>query len=182
VYPPLPKTVKARQGALKEGTDGIFQSFDIALPERRLAATVTPVRAAQEVRPIMIGGLAKAAMQPIPESFRQAAAWRIDVPSAFANGEPDALVNLDFTGDIGRLFNGTRMLDDWYYSGYGWQYALKHAAKGENKGPLTLSVLPLRADAPIYIPKEGRPDFAGKPQISELRGVTITPVYRLDVR
>lgn len=182
VYPPLPKTVKARQGALKEGTDGIFQSFDIALPERRLAATVTPVRAAQEVRPVMIGGLAKAAVQPIPESFRGAAAWRIDVPPSSGKGEPDALVNLDFTGDIGRLFNGTRMLDDWYYSGYGWQYALKHAAKGENKGPLTLSVLPLRADAPIYIPKEGRPDFAGKPQISELRGVTITPVYRLDVR
>jgi beta-galactosidase len=95
-------------------------------------------------------------------------------------GEPDALINLDFVGDIGRLFDGTRMLDDWYYSGYGWQYAAKHAGQGQ--GPLTLSVLPLRADAPVYIPKEGRPDFAGQPQIASLRGVTVTPVYRLDIR
>lgn len=181
VYPPLPKAPKlsaAKQGALHAGSDGLFQAFDTTLPERRPAATVTPVRAAEEVRPVMIGGLAKAAVQPIPESFRHAAAWRIDLPSASGKGEPDALVNLDFTGDIGRLFNGTRLLDDWYYSGYGWQYALKHAGNG----PLTLAVLPLRADAPIYIPKEGRPDFAGKQQIAELRGVTITPIYRLDVQ
>jgi hypothetical protein len=70
------------------------------------------------------------------------------------------------------------MLDDWYYSGYGWQYSTRHAGDG----PLTLSVLPLRADAPIYLPKEARPDFGGKPQVAELRGVKVTPVYRLSVR
>lgn len=48
--------------------------------------------------------------------------------------------------------------------------------------PLTVAVLPLRADAPVYIPKEGRPDFGGKPQIAALRGVTVTPVYRLTLK
>jgi len=43
-------------------------------------------------------------------------------------------------------------------------------------------VLPLRADAPIYLPKEARPDFGGKAQLAQLRGVTITPVYKLSVR
>ncbi|SFU44911.1 beta-galactosidase [Pseudoduganella namucuonensis] len=176
VYPPLAKAPKSA-GALRAGSDGLFQAFDTALPERRLRATITPVRAAQPVAPVMTGGLAKAAIQPVPESFRNAAAWRIDIPRE-AGGKQDALIDLDFVGDIGRLFNGTRMLDDWYYSGYGWQYPLKHAGAGA----LTLSVLPLRADAPVYIPKEGRPDFGGKPQVAELRGVRVTPVYHLSVR
>jgi hypothetical protein len=45
-----------------------------------------------------------------------------------------------------------------------------------------VSVLPLRADAPIYLPKEARPDFKGRPQVAELRGVTVTPVYLLALR
>lgn len=161
--------------ALSKGTaDGVFQVFGKTLPARSVKATITPVREARAMRATMIGGLANAAIQPVPESFGAAAAWRIDVPQ----GEKDALIDLDFVGDIGRLFSGTRMLDDWYYSGYGWQYALKH----RGTAPLSLSVLPLRADAPIYLPREDRPDFGGKPQVAELRGVRVTPIYRLSVR
>ena len=176
VYPALPKAPKAAQAgaALRASTDGVFQAFEARLPERRAEAKITPLRDAKNVAPVVLGGLARAAIQPIPESFRNAAAWRIELPQ----GEKNALVELDFVGDIGRLFNGTRMLDDWYYSGYGWQYAAAHAGTG----PLTLSVLPLRADAPIYLPKEGRPDFGGKQQVAALRGVKVTPVYTLAVQ
>jgi beta-galactosidase len=48
--------------------------------------------------------------------------------------------------------------------------------------PLTVAVMPLRADTPIYIPQEGRPDFGGKPQVAALRGVTVTPVYLLTLQ
>jgi beta-galactosidase len=174
VYPPLARTPKAGS-ALTASADGAFQAFDASLPARALKATITPVREARAMRPVVIGGLANAAIQPIPESFAAAAAWRIDVPGL---AQQDALIEFDFVGDIGRLFSGTRMLDDWYYSGYRWQVASRHTGSG----PLTLSVLPLRADAPIYLPREARPDFGGKAQLAELRGVTVTPVYRLSVR
>ena len=44
-------------------------------------------------------------------------------------------------------------------------------------------MLPLRADAPIYIDRAHRPDFGDnkKPQIAELRGVSVKPVYRLAI-
>ncbi|MFL6660046.1 MAG: glycoside hydrolase family 35, partial [Massilia sp.] len=173
VFPALATAPKVA-GNLKTTTDGVFQSFDISLPARAITATVTPVREARATRPIQIGGLANAATQPAPEAFGAAAAWRIAIPDHAG----EALINLDFVGDIGRLYAGTRLLDDWYYSGYGWQYALKHAGSA----PLTLSVLPLRADAPIYLPKDARPDFAGKAQLAVLRGVHVTPVYRLSVQ
>ncbi|NHZ82862.1 glycoside hydrolase family 35 [Massilia sp. CCM 8695] len=175
VYPALARMPKADM-PLHAGQDGMFQSFAATLPARSPEATFKPVRAARPARPVMIGGLANAALQPLPESFSAAAAWSIDLPRD--TNRLDALVELDFVGDIGRLFNGTRMLDDWYYSGYGWQFAARHAGSG----PLTLSVLPLRADAPVYIPKEGRPDFGGKEPIAELRAVRVTPIYRLDVK
>ncbi|MES3021851.1 MAG: beta-galactosidase [Pseudomonadota bacterium] len=177
VYPPLAKAPRSA-AALKTGRDGLFQTFEATLPERRIDASVTQVREARNVRAAPPGGVAKAAVQPFPESFGAAAAWRIEIPAAQAKGQGAALIELDFVGDIGRLFNGTRMLDDWYYSGYGWQFAARHAGAG----PLTLSVLPLRADHQIYLPKDARPDFAGKSQAAALRGVKVTPVYSLSVR
>jgi beta-galactosidase len=173
VFPALAAAPKV-PGKASATSDGVFQAFDVTLPSRTIAATVTPVREARATRAIQIGGLANAAIQPPPEAFGAAAAWRIAVP----DNAGEALINLDFVGDIARLYAGTHLLDDWYYSGYGWQYALKHAGSA----PLTLSVLPLRADAPIYLPKEARPDFAGKAQLALLRGVHVTPVYRLGVR
>jgi len=174
VFPALAKPL----AGTRAGQDGIFQTFDADVPERRIAATVTPVRAAREAPPIKIGGPARAAVEPAPESFKAAASWQIAVPRAQLKGLDDALLNVDFVGDIGRLYSGVRMLDDWYYSGYGWQFGLREAEASLDR-PLTLSVLPLRADAQVYIPKEGRPDFKGKSQVAELRGVSVTPVYLL---
>lgn len=162
----------------RAGRDGIFQTFDADVPARRIDATVTQVRAARPAPPVRIGGPARAAVEPTPESFRVAAAWQIAIPRDQLKGLDDALLNIDFVGDIGRLYSGVHMLDDWYYSGYGWQFGLRQADYALDR-PLTLSVLPLRADAPVYIPKEGRPDFGGQPQVAALRGVSVTPVYLL---
>ncbi len=176
VYPALAKTPADVRAA---GKDGVFQSYEAQVTERKLNATVAAVREAQPAPAVMRGGLAKAAIQPIPESWRAAGTWRIELPKNALEGLDDALLQLDFTGDIGRLLSGTRMVDDWYYSGYPWQIGLKHL---NAQGPLTLAVLPLRADAPVYIPREGRPDFGGQPQLARVNKVSIIPVYRLVIK
>jgi hypothetical protein len=148
---------------------------------------VTPLREARPAPAVMKGGLARAAIQPIPEAWRSAATWRIDLPQDALKNVDDALLQIDFTGDIGRLFDGTRLADDWYYSGYGWQAGLKSLA-GDGKLPaklpneLSLAVLPLRADAPVYIPKEARPDFGAQAQIARVNKVSLVPVYQLTVQ
>ncbi|GGY90293.1 beta-galactosidase [Pseudoduganella plicata] len=179
VYPALAKAPAEVKAA---GQDGVFQAYEAQLPERKPVVNVTPVRAAQPAPAVMRGGLAKAAIQPIPEAWRAAGTWRIDLPQNALEGLDDALLQLDFTGDIGRLLAGTRMVDDWYYSGYPWQIGLKELTAAGTKGPLTLAVLPLRADAPVYIPREGRPDFGGQPQIARVNKISIVPVYRLAIK
>jgi len=180
VFPALTKAPTAA-GTVQKGTDGIFQTFAATLPERQLTASVTPLRAAQAVPPLLIGGNAKAAQEPGPETFGAAASWQVTVPPAQLKGLDDALLDIDFVGDIGRLYAGVEMLDDWYYSGYRWQFGLRHSGDRLAK-PLTVSVLPLRADAPIYLDSKARPDFGGQAQLAQLRAVTVTPVYLLRLK
>jgi hypothetical protein len=162
------------------GNDGIFQVFEASLPASEVKASITQTRAAQEAAPIVIGGSAKAAIQPLPENFKAAAAWQINVPREQLKGLDDALLQIDFVGDIGRLYSGTGLLDDWYYSGYQWQIGLRQQAALLDQ-PLTVSVLPLRADAPIYLPKEARPNFGSEQQMAKVRSVTVIPVYQLRI-
>jgi hypothetical protein len=163
------------------GRDGLFQVFDTTLPARTVAVTVKPLRDAQPARPVRIGGNANAAVQPDPEAFGASAAWLLDVAELKRSKDVDSLLlDIDFTGDVARLFDGTRMVDDWYYNGQRWQFDLGNLPT-KRQDPLTLTVLPLRADAPIYLPREHRPDFGGKPQLAELKAVKVVPVYRVEI-
>jgi len=180
VYPALPARVRSSALLQTTGREGIFQLVQASVPEQAIATSFKPVREAQAAAPIRIGGHAKAALQPDPEAFGASAAWELDVPRVLPRGVDGVLLDIDFVGDVARLFDGTRMLDDWYYNGQRWQFGLANLPSG-GKGPLTLTVLPLRADAPIYLPREHRPDFAGQAQIARLRGLKAVPVYRVDI-
>ena len=174
LYPALPHPKAAR--ALQLGEEGMFQNIEAAVPEEHVAATVKPLRAALTAAPVARGGVAQAAVQPLPEQFKAAAAWEIKL-----SGDKglDAYLQIDFTGDIARLFSGTHLIDDWYYNGQHWQVGME--ALAQDGKPLTLTVLPLRADAPIYLPKEYRPDFAGQAQLATLDHVVVVPVYHLSI-
>jgi beta-galactosidase len=180
VFPPLGPKAKASAALAHAQDDGLFQVLEAALPERSVQVTVTLLREARKIGAPALTGPAKSVVQPSPESFRAAAAWQVAVQPAQLAGLDGALLDIDFAGDIGRLFSGTRMLDDWYYNGQLWQFDLGRL-KAELKSPLTVTVLPLRADTPVYLPREHLPAFDGKAQIAALRKVGVTPVYRLSV-
>jgi hypothetical protein len=181
VYPPLPASPAASTALKTDARDGLFQVLEATLPARDVAVAVKPLRPAGTARPVRIGGNAKAAVEPDPEAFGASAAWQLDVAAAGRSKDVDSLLlDIDFTGDVARLFDGTRMVDDWYYNGQRWQFDLANLP-AQRQGPLTLTVLPLRADAPIYLPREHRPDFGGKPQLAEVKAVKVVPVYRVEI-
>lgn len=182
VYPAFTTPPKASLPLQAAPQDGLFQTYTAQARPREPRAVLTRVREPGEAPAVLRGGLAGAAMQPAPEAWRAAASWRLAVDPGALKGDDlaDILLQPELTGDMARLFSGTRMLDDWYWFGYPWQIGLKSLAADLSQ-PLTLSVLPLRADAPIYLPREHRPDFAGQAQIARLDGVKLTPVYRLSL-
>lgn len=179
VYPPLPLPLEGSAPLRTDGMDGLFQRIAADLPARTIAVEALPLRGAQPVAPVRIGGRAKAALLPDPETFGASAAWTLKV-GALSTGIDGALLDIDFVGDVARLFDGTRMVDDWYYNGQRWQFGLDDLP-APGRDPLTLTVLPLRADAPVYLPPEARPDFGGQAQVAQLRGVKAIPVYRVEI-
>ncbi|MGQ3050765.1 MAG: beta-galactosidase [Roseateles sp.] len=179
VFPALPRP---RAVGLQIHQDGLLQRLELAADATAdLALQIHATRAAGHAPRILKGGLAGAAVQPIPEAFATAATWSLKLPARRAPAVEDVLLEVDFVGDIGRVFHGTRMLDDWYYNGQRWQIGLRQFALTPG-AELRLAVLPLRADAPIYIDAAHRPAFAaGQAQMAELRGARLLPVRQVSI-
>lgn len=178
VYPALESAPTGNLPLQRVKDQGLFQTFVAAAQPRKIAVAVRPVRPARTASPIVVGGPARAAMEPLPEQFGRSAAWRIEVPASALQGVSDVILKIDYRGDVGRLFSGPRMIDDHYFDGRSWEVGLKRFARALSE-PLALTILPLRADAPIYI--EQRPELPAGGQTAELVRVTATPEYRLRV-
>ncbi|MEO6279005.1 beta-galactosidase [Roseateles sp.] len=175
VFPALPKP---RAAGLQVKQDGLLQRLELAGDNAQPTLHISATRKAGNAPRILKGGLANAAVQPVPEAFANAATWSLELPAELAPQAEDVLLQLDFVGDIGRVFADTQMLDDWYYNGQRWEIGLRQFALRPG-AELQLSVLPLRADAPIYIDAAHRPVFAaGQTQIAELRGARLLTVRR----
>ena len=113
---------------------------------------IKKVKEAGALRTITIG-LNKAAEGPVDEDFEQAAVYTIDLPndSSLFTLHP-ALLNIDYRGDVARLYADGKLLDDNFYNGRPFQYALWRLPKDCHQ--LELRILPLQKDMPVYFPRE----------------------------
>ena len=177
----FPALAKPKAAGLQIRLDGPLQHLEFKPDTTQPTLQITASREARSAPPVLKGGLAKAAVQPIPEAFATAATWSLKLPQPLAVNAEDVLLELDFVGDMARVFDGNRLLDDWYYNGQRWQIGLRQFALKPG-AELQLSVLPLRADAPIYIDAAHRPSFAaGQTQVAELRGARLLPMRRVAI-
>jgi beta-galactosidase len=170
VFPPIEQEFEV----LSRGDD--FQRFIARAPETHVDIDVTQMREAQAAPPVRIGGAANAAIEPIPEAFGKAAAWRISLPPEAYSA--NACLTIDYVGDIGRLFSGATMIDDHFYNGLPWRIRL-HDVAADPHAPLMLTVLPLRADAPIYLDARHDPRPSIDDQIAVVRDVRLTMEYEV---
>jgi hypothetical protein len=102
------------------------------------------------------------------------------MPAHEITGLSDVFLRINYAGDIGRLYEGQRLLDDDFFHGDTWEVGLKRFAPLASRN-LTLDVLPLRKDAPIYFSPHARPDFGSAEQISEVRTITAVPEYEVRI-
>lgn len=177
----FPALGQPRAPGLVVSRDGPLQHLRFRPDAAEPALQIKALREARAVPRIQQGGFAGAALQPIPEAFGAAASWSLQLPRQLPAKAEDLLLELDFVGDIGRLFAGTRLLDDWYYNGQRWQIGLRQFGLKPGAA-LKLNVLPLRADAPLYIDAAHRPAFApGQAQVAALRGARLLPIRRVAI-
>ena len=181
VFPALATRPIAKPALQRGASDGIFEVFTgRRAPLRSVDVTLTRVREAQTVPPIAIGGPAQAALQPAPEVFGKSAAWSVTVPADAVSDGNDAYLRFDYVGDVARLFAGTELIDDEYFNGLTWEIGLKRFAQ-KLQQPFTMTILPLRQDAPIYMEPQYRPAMSAGAQAADVLRVRISPEYRLRI-
>ena len=112
------------------------------------APIINKVKEAGALRPITMG-VNKAAEEPLDEDFEHAAVYTIDLPEVSGEGR---LLNIDYRGDVARLYANGQLIDDNFYHGRPFQYALWRLPKGCRQ--LELRILPLQKDMPVYFPRE----------------------------
>ena len=115
-----------------------------------MGATCTKVREAGTPRTIPIG-VQKVAEEPTDEDFEQAAVYRITVPKE-AITKFKRLLSITYQGDCARLYANGKLIADNFQYGRPFLYGLWRLPEGVTE--LELRILPLQADAPIYLPRE----------------------------
>ena len=130
---------------ISEKRDAESEKLDATIPFRK-------VKEAGALRTITIG-VNKAAEEPVDEDFEQAAVYTIDLPqdsSLFTHH--CSLLNIDYRGDVARLYADGKLIDDNFYNGRPFQYALWRLPQDCHQ--LELRILPLQKDMPVYFPRE----------------------------
>ena len=104
------------------------------------------VREAGTPRTIVVGKQ-KVAEAPVDGDFKNAAIYSITLPDSHAG-----LLTINYRGDVARLYADDQLIDDNFYNGRPFCYALSRLP--ENCRQLELRILPLQANMPVYLPRE----------------------------
>ena len=115
-----------------------------------LGAICEKVREAGPLRTISMG-VNKVAEEPTDEDFEQAAVYRIRVPNE-AVAKYRRLLQIDYRGDVARLYCNGQLIADNFYNGRPMLYGLWRLPAGTME--LELRILPLQENMPIYFPRE----------------------------
>jgi beta-galactosidase len=181
VYPDF---AKAPANIKRAGSQGPFTRYQAKLKPVTLTPTATVLRAPGKAPPLKMTGPRGSALIPEPESFGAAGLWQITLPPE-ALKRPDQVrevfMDVAYQADIARMFAGGELIDDEFYNGLVWRVGLKrYGAKLEQ--PVTLSLMPLREDAKIYLDDSARPKTYENGQVARIVSIKLQPLYGLSLK
>lgn len=186
IFPKPSGKVAASLPLRENGADGIFTLYAASGPAEKLQITADKIRDAAPASPVRMGKKfdwrpSPVATAPTDGDFNKAAVWRLESPKNALAGLSNLYVDIHYTGDVARLYQGGQLLDDNFYNGTVWEIGLKRFAPEILEKGADLEILPLRKDAPIYLPASARPKFGSKPDLVKLDFLRLVPEYELKI-
>lgn len=163
------------------------------VPAAKPAVEVKPEKSAGTAPAIALGGPLSwrpvgVAEAPSEATWNEAAArWSVQIkPDQLAKpdtaaGVADLFLRIPYAGDEARLRTGKSLLADDFFNGEPWLVGLDRYTQGGALPPLELQVLPMRADASVYLPAQGQAAIAKTGQTDEPGSITIVPQYQLQL-
>jgi len=134
-------------------------------PLKSTPAEYTKVKKAGPLRVITKGWMG--AQGPSEEEFQDAAIYSITLPT----NKQKVLLDIEYEGDIARLYAGDTLIDDNFYNGRHFQYDLSRLPASCTK--LTLRVLPVQQSAPILFPREATIHFDGQQAVERVNAINL---------
>jgi hypothetical protein len=144
---------------------GVGPSGSLLLP------TLRQIQPAGAPRNIVMGSQ-KVAEQPTDADFEgdKPAVFSIRLPAYYDEFKHvKVILRLQYTGDVARIYAGDKLVDDNFYNGTPFDLGLWRLPPDTTE--LTLKILPLKKDAPIYLAKW--PDFQGKDSLASVEKVEL---------
>jgi len=163
----------------RSASDGIFEKFAVTVARKSVRTSFEKIRDAQPAEPVKQGQYN--AVAPTLDKYQRAGAWRINVPADALDGISELYLRIGYTGDVAHFSKGQHLLADDYYHGSPWEVGMKRFLSGRGAQSDTLEILPLRRDAPIFLPVDAWPEFDGKADIVELQEIKAIPEYEVVV-
>lgn len=182
-FPAIKASAHGAHTFRRAGRDGLFSRYTGAVRPQPLTITVGAVREPAPAPPVIKGGQAKGALEPSEAVINATQGlWAIDVPWDRIRTMTDAYLTIRYAGDLARIYSGSLLLDDHFYNGLDWSVSLRQlATQADQNLPLTLAIMPLRSDAPIYLQSGQEPGYDASGQACSVISVTGAPVYELQV-
>ncbi len=184
MYPRVHGPVAADVPLRMTDFDGMFNHYVASVEPTTIPVGLKKIRDPRPVPPVKMGKFitwrnCAVATAPDDSTLTRAGVWNVILPKTIPAGLSDMFLNITYAGDIARLSDNNRLLCDNFYNGRTWEVGLKQlGAEALAKG-LALSILPLRKDAPVYIPGAMWPAFNGATQIASVKSLTLSPEYEV---
>jgi len=154
VYPAVPRLSGSGPAALAKAADGVFTRYELPVRPRAIEVAAEPQ-----------GG----------------GKWKLKLPKDALDGLVDVYVDVQFTGDVARLWSadGSRLLGDRFYSGPAWRIGLRRFAPTILAQGALLEITPLKKSARTFL--EVWPRFAGD-EIARIDAIRAIPIHRAVLR
>lgn len=171
----FPKPERAPSGFESAGKDGIFEQYEAHVQRESITPMVEQVKKANPQPPVSMGK--EVAKAPGEQAFEGAARWSIHIPAVKSTAVKNVFLRVGYEGDVARIYADGKLLTDDFFKGTPWLIGLGSVMPRDADPELELRILPLRQDAPIYLPAGTRPVFPANGEVARLREVLVIPEY-----
>jgi len=171
----LPKPDHTPAGVISAGHHGVFELYASQVSPVHVTAKVERVKEASPRMPVSMGK--EVAEAPDEAAFDGAARWVIRIPAVESSAVKNVFLRITYEGDIARIYDRGKLVSDDFFKGTPWAIGLAPIMAQEGDPELELRILPLRRDAPIYLPPGTRPSFPSTGEVAVLKDVQAIPEY-----
>lgn len=172
-----------------DGTNGLFAQYRLAVPRLSVQPQVSKIRSASPRAPWQYSAPLSWRPKPVPlapedTEFEKAAAWRITVPPVKDESRiADLFLSIHYDGDVARLNQGGKLMDDSFWNGLPWEVGLSELGEAWRSQPQTfeLQILPLPGKFPMYIERIAEMHFGKAAGEVLAPTIQLVPEYQFTV-